>query len=105
MFVVRLKGIRDRNVVEKLTRLDLSVPADRLPELKRRLRLYAEEHLADRVPEQLIRIHAELPLDRITTVLAGFLTFLIYAIRKSEALTAAAENAAKQAQAEAPPGC
>jgi 16S rRNA processing protein RimM len=31
MFVVRLKGIRDRNVVEKLTRLDLSVPADRLP--------------------------------------------------------------------------
>lgn len=31
MFVVRLKGIRDRNVAEKLTRLDLSVPADRLP--------------------------------------------------------------------------
>ena len=31
----------------------------------------------------------------ITTVLAAFLTFLIYAIRKSEALTAAAENSAK----------
>jgi 16S rRNA processing protein RimM len=31
MFVVRLKGIRDRNAAEKLTRLDLSVPADRLP--------------------------------------------------------------------------
>ena len=31
MFVVRLKGIRDRNIAEKLTRLDLSVPADRLP--------------------------------------------------------------------------
>jgi hypothetical protein len=28
----------------------------------------------------------------ITTVLGGFLTFLIYAIRKSEALTAAAEQ-------------
>ena len=32
----------------------------------------------------------------ITTVLAGFLTFLIYAIRKSEALTAAAEKAAQE---------
>jgi 16S rRNA processing protein RimM len=31
MFVVRLKGIRDRNAAEKLTRLDLSVSADRLP--------------------------------------------------------------------------
>jgi hypothetical protein len=31
----------------------------------------------------------------ITTVLAAFMTFLIYAIRKSEALTAAAENSAK----------
>ena len=28
----------------------------------------------------------------ITTVLGGFMTFLIYAIRKSEALTAAAEQ-------------
>jgi Flp pilus assembly protein protease CpaA len=34
----------------------------------------------------------------ITTVLGGFLTFLIYAIRKSEALTAAAEKAAQQSQ-------
>jgi 16S rRNA processing protein RimM len=31
MFVVRLKGIRDRNAAEKLTRLDLSIPANRLP--------------------------------------------------------------------------
>jgi len=31
MFVVRLKGVRDRNAAEKLTRLDLSVPAERLP--------------------------------------------------------------------------
>jgi single-stranded-DNA-specific exonuclease len=50
-----------------------AMPADRLPELKRRLRLYAEEHLAAREPEHLLRIHAELPLDRITTVLAGWL--------------------------------
>jgi len=31
MFVVRLKGVTDRTAAEKLTRLDLSVPADRLP--------------------------------------------------------------------------
>ena len=50
-----------------------ALPADALPELKRRLRLYAEEHLAAREPEHLLRIHAELPLDRITPVLAGWL--------------------------------
>ena len=50
-----------------------ALPADVLPELKRRLGLYAEEHLADREPERLLRIHAELPLDRITPVLAGWL--------------------------------
>jgi len=50
-----------------------ALPVDSLPELKRRLRLYAEEHLAEREPEQLLRIHAELPLDRITPVLAGWL--------------------------------
>jgi single-stranded-DNA-specific exonuclease len=50
-----------------------ALPADTLPELKRRLRLYAEEHLAGREPEQLLNIHAELPLDRITPVLAGWL--------------------------------
>jgi len=50
-----------------------ALPAERLPELKRRLRLYAEEHLAGREPERLLSIHAELPLDRITTVLAGWL--------------------------------
>ena len=48
-------------------------PPTALPELKRRLRLYAEEHLAAREPERLLRIHAELPLDRITPVLAGWL--------------------------------
>ncbi|MGD0292444.1 MAG: single-stranded-DNA-specific exonuclease RecJ [Terracidiphilus sp.] len=50
-----------------------ALPADDLPELKRRLRLYAEEHLAAREPEQLLYIHAELPLDRITSVLVGWL--------------------------------
>ena len=50
-----------------------AMPAEALPELKQRLRLYAEEHLAAREAEHRLRIHAELPLDRITTVLAGWL--------------------------------
>jgi single-stranded-DNA-specific exonuclease len=50
-----------------------AMPAENLPELKRRLRLYAEAHLADREPEHVLRIHAELPLDRITPVLVGWL--------------------------------
>ena len=50
-----------------------ALPAETLPELKRRLRLYAEDHLAAREPERLLRIHAELPLDRITPVLSGWL--------------------------------
>ena len=50
-----------------------ALPAAALPELKRRLGLYAAERLAAREPERLLRIHAELPLDRITPVLAGWL--------------------------------
>jgi single-stranded-DNA-specific exonuclease len=50
-----------------------AMPATALPELKRRIRNYAEEHLAAREPEHRLRIHAELPLDRITPVLAGWL--------------------------------
>jgi single-stranded-DNA-specific exonuclease len=50
-----------------------ALPTERLPELKRRLRLYAEEHLAAREPVHLLRIHAELPLDRISSVLVGWL--------------------------------
>jgi single-stranded-DNA-specific exonuclease len=50
-----------------------ALPAEKLPELKRRLRLYAEEHLAAREPEHLLHIHAELPLDRITSVLVGWI--------------------------------
>jgi single-stranded-DNA-specific exonuclease len=50
-----------------------AMPAENLPALKQRLRQYAEIHLAAREPEHLLRIHAELPLDRITPVLAGWL--------------------------------
>lgn len=50
-----------------------ALPAENLPELKRRLCAHAEVHLAEREPERLLRIHAELPLDRITPVLAGWL--------------------------------
>ncbi|MGH9559834.1 MAG: single-stranded-DNA-specific exonuclease RecJ, partial [Terracidiphilus sp.] len=47
--------------------------AEHIPELKRRLCAHAELHLAEREPERLLRIHAELPLNRITPVLAGWL--------------------------------
>ncbi len=50
-----------------------ALPATALPELKKRLSSYASERLAAREPERLLHIHAELPLDRITPVLAGWL--------------------------------
>ena len=50
-----------------------ALPAEKLPDLKLRLRDYANIHLAARKAERLLRIHAELPLDRITPVLAGWL--------------------------------
>jgi single-stranded-DNA-specific exonuclease len=50
-----------------------ALPAAKLPDLKCRLRSYADAHLAAHEPERLLRIHAELPLDRITPVLAGWL--------------------------------
>ncbi len=50
-----------------------ALPADSLPELKRRLRLHADERLAAREPERVLHIHAELSLDRITPVLAGWM--------------------------------
>jgi single-stranded-DNA-specific exonuclease len=53
--------------------IGFALPADALPELKRRLNLYSDAHLASRTPERILRIHAELPLDRITPVLAGWL--------------------------------
>lgn len=53
--------------------IGFALPADSLLQLKPRLRCYAQEHLAEREPERVLRIHAELPLDRITPVLAGWL--------------------------------
>jgi len=53
--------------------IGFAMPAENLPALKQRLRTYAEKHLAQREPEHVLRIHAELPLDRITPVLAGWL--------------------------------
>ncbi len=50
-----------------------AMPAEALPELKRRLLLHSEERLAAREPERLLHVHAELPLDRITPVFAGWL--------------------------------
>ncbi len=50
-----------------------AMPASSLPELKRRLAAHAAERLAAREPEMLLHIHAELSLDRITPVLAGWL--------------------------------
>lgn len=50
-----------------------ALPADSLPELKRRLAECAAERLAAREPERVLQIHAELPLNHITAVLAGWL--------------------------------
>ncbi len=50
-----------------------ALPASSLPELKRRLAVCAAERLAEREPERVLQIHAELPLYQITTVLAGWL--------------------------------
>ena len=78
--------------------IGFALPADSLPELKRRLRVHANEHLAARQPERVLRIHAELPLDRITPVLAGWLRKLepyghgnpepIFVARKARLVTA-----------------
>ena len=53
--------------------IGFAMPAENLPALKQRLRAHAAERLADREPERLLQIHAELPLDRITTTLAAAL--------------------------------
>jgi single-stranded-DNA-specific exonuclease len=50
-----------------------AMPAERLDELKRRLKEYGAKELAGRAPEHVLRIDAELPLDRITPVLVGWL--------------------------------
>jgi single-stranded-DNA-specific exonuclease len=49
------------------------LPSERLPELKRRLNNHAADRLAAHQPERVLNIHAELPLDRITPLLVGWL--------------------------------
>ena len=49
-----------------------AMPAENLEALKIGLRTYTAEHLTAE-PEHLLRIHAELPLDRITPEFAGWL--------------------------------
>ena len=50
-----------------------AMPAENLPEMERRLYAFAAEKLAGREAEQILRIHAELPLDRVTPALATWL--------------------------------
>jgi single-stranded-DNA-specific exonuclease len=50
-----------------------AMPAENLPEMERRLYAFAAEKLAGREAEQILRIHAELPLDRVTPSLAAWL--------------------------------
>ncbi|HEY9126325.1 MAG TPA: DHHA1 domain-containing protein, partial [Acidobacteriaceae bacterium] len=47
-----------------------ALPAERLPEMERRLYAFAREKLAGRRAEQLLRIHAELPIERVSPALA-----------------------------------
>ena len=50
-----------------------AMPAENLEEMERRIQAFAEIQLAGRVAEHTLRIHGELPLERITPVLAGWL--------------------------------
>ncbi|WP_263358169.1 single-stranded-DNA-specific exonuclease RecJ [Acidicapsa ligni] len=50
-----------------------AMPAENLPEMERRLLIFAAEKLAGQNAEHVLRIHAELPLDRVTPVLGGWL--------------------------------
>ncbi len=50
-----------------------ALPADRLPEMERRLYEYANVKLAGRLAEQILNIHAELPIEHVTPVLVGWL--------------------------------
>ncbi len=53
-----------------------AMPAANLPEMQRRLYAFAAEKLANHQAEQILRIHAELPLDRVTPALATWLNKL-----------------------------
>ena len=50
-----------------------AMPAENVPEMDRRLCAFAAQKLAGQDAEQILRIHAELPLDRVTPVFAGWL--------------------------------
>ena len=50
-----------------------ALPSESLPELKRRLAECAAQRLGAREPQRDLLIHAELPLDHVTAVLAGWL--------------------------------
>jgi single-stranded-DNA-specific exonuclease len=50
-----------------------AMPAENLPEMERRLYEFAAKKLAGQPAEHVLRIHAELPLDRVTAVLSGWL--------------------------------
>jgi len=50
-----------------------ALPAENLPEMERRLYEFAAKKLAGQPAEHVLRIHAELPLDRVTPVLQGWL--------------------------------
>ncbi len=50
-----------------------AMPAENLPEMERRLYSFAAHKLAGQQAEQVLRIHAELPLERVTPVLGGWL--------------------------------
>jgi single-stranded-DNA-specific exonuclease len=50
-----------------------ALPADRLPEMESRLYEFAAVKLAGKEAEQLLKIHAELPIGQVTPVLAGWL--------------------------------
>ena len=50
-----------------------AMPAENLPEMERRLYSFAAQKLAGQEAEQVLRIHAELPLERVTPVLGGWL--------------------------------
>ena len=50
-----------------------AMPTENLPEMERRLYSFAAQKLAGQEAEQVLRIHAELPLERVTPVLGGWL--------------------------------
>lgn len=56
--------------------IGFAMEAARLPELRKKLAAYAAVHLAEHVPEHVLHIHAELPLEKITPVLVGWLAKL-----------------------------